>query len=264
MSKSLGNVVLAKHFYEKYGANVFRYLTLNTRYNQVINLSEELIQEATNYIQKIKNLSKKLNFYLYTEQIKVTEPVTPQREEMQSILREQIITSLLSNLNTVKVLFFLEQTINSLNKSIDKKESDSEKLQKTINDFYFILDILGFRFDLAPYDLTTKSLIRKWQTLRVQGEYDQADQIRKQLQERETMTISKLVKHKNYSRVKKNKQKLETSSTEAGQAATKLINENVELKNQATAQKKEVDELTVELNRLKAENKKLANRRKDS
>ncbi|CAJ0761799.1 24764_t:CDS:2 [Entrophospora sp. SA101] len=82
MSKSLGNVILAKHFYEKYGANVFRYLILNTHYNQVINLSEELIQQATDYTQKIKNLLKKLNFYLYTEQIKITEQEAPKGEEI--------------------------------------------------------------------------------------------------------------------------------------------------------------------------------------
>ncbi|CAH1765217.1 7378_t:CDS:2 [Entrophospora sp. SA101] len=156
MSKSLGNVILAKHFYEKYGANVFRYLILNTHYNQVINLSEELIQQATDYTQKIKNLLKKLNFYLYTEQIKITEQEAPKGEE--------IITSLLNNLNTVKVLFFLEQTINSLNKIIDQRERER------------------FKFALPTYNLEVKLLIKNWQDLRSKGNYKQADQIRKQLQ----------------------------------------------------------------------------------
>ena len=131
MSKSLGNVILAKHFAKKYEANALHYLILNTHYNQVINLSEELIQQAIDYTQKIKNLLKKLNFYLYVEGIKITRQEIPKSKE--------IIDSLLNNLNTIKVLFFLEQTINSLNKSIDKKENDSEELQKIINNFYFVL-----------------------------------------------------------------------------------------------------------------------------
>src|SRR5438477_310806 len=85
-------------------------------------------------MKEFKNLLKKLNFYLYIEGIKITRQETP--------IRKEIINSLLNNLNTIKVLFFLEQTINSLNKSIDKKEGDSEELQKIINNFYFILDIL--------------------------------------------------------------------------------------------------------------------------
>src|SRR5438874_12592136 len=106
MSKSLGNVILAKHFYVKHGANAFRYLILNSHYNQVINLSEELIQQAADYTQKIENLLKKLNFYLYIEKIKVTTQETS--------TSEQIINNLLNNLSTIKVIFFLEQLINYL------------------------------------------------------------------------------------------------------------------------------------------------------
>lgn len=153
MSKSLGNVILAKHFQQKYGANVFRYLILNSHYNQVINFSEELVNQAVDYTRKIKNLLKKLNFYLYTEKIKINQQLPPQREA--------IINSLLNNLNTIKVLFFFEQTINSLNKIIDKREKNGGELSKIISDFYFILNILGFKFSTPTYDLATKLLIKK-------------------------------------------------------------------------------------------------------
>ena len=71
MSKSIGNVVLAKYFYQKYGTNVFRYLVLNTHHNQVINFGEGLIQQAIDYVQKIENLLKRLNLYLYLNQISI-------------------------------------------------------------------------------------------------------------------------------------------------------------------------------------------------
>jgi cysteinyl-tRNA synthetase len=176
MSKSLGNVILAKHFYQKYGTNALRYLILNSHYNQVINLSEELIQQAADYDQKIKNLLKKLNFYLYTEKIKISA-----KHEISKV--KEITNSLLNNLNTVRTLFFLEQTINSLNKSIDRRESDNQSFQGTINDFYFILDLLGFKFTLPIYNSEVKLLIKEWQDLRNRGDYHQADKIRKKLQE---------------------------------------------------------------------------------
>ena len=189
MSKSEGNVILAKDFYQKYGANTLRYLFLNTHHNQTINFDEKLVQQAENYVQKIKNLLKKLNFYLYTNptennkaiQIyKATERKLVQIN-WQSELNQQVIKSLLSNLNTIKVLYFLEQLIYLLNKTIDLNMSKNS-LTQNINDFYFILDILGFRFNLPVYDLKTKLLIKEWQVLRQAKRYFEADQIREKLQ----------------------------------------------------------------------------------
>src|SRR6266498_4374767 len=116
MSKSLGNVILAKHFAQKYGVNIFRYLILSSAYKQVINFNEILIQQAANYVQKIKNLLKRLNFYLYTEKTKVSK---------NSFLPPQaVIDCLLNDLNTAQALFFLEQSMVSLNKSIANKENN--------------------------------------------------------------------------------------------------------------------------------------------
>ena len=185
MSKSEGNIILAKDFYQKYGANTLRYLFLNTHHNQIINFNEKLVQKAENYIQKIKNLLKKLNFYLYINRMESNSgeqghKTTKKGNQInwQSELSKQVIKNLLNNLNTIKVLYLLEQLIYSLNKTIDlnmnrkeKRLSENNSFTQNINDFYFILDILGFKFDLPVYDLKTKSLIKKWQELRQTKRY---------------------------------------------------------------------------------------------
>ncbi|CAG8625972.1 15809_t:CDS:1, partial [Cetraspora pellucida] len=76
--------------------------------------------------------------------------------------------------------------------------------------------------------------------------------------------IEKPVRRKKYRKIKESKQKLETTSHEASQTTNALINENEDLKKRTIAQKEEIDQKTAEINRLKAENKKLQNRRKDS
>src|SRR5271154_2889105 len=152
MSKSLGNVILAKHFAQKYGVNIFRYLILSSSYKQVINFNEKLIQQAVNSIQKIKNLLKRLNFYLYTEKIKV--------EGGAARHPQTIVDCLLNDLNTAQALFWLEKTIVSVNKMITQKENNPA-FQTTITDFFFMLDLLGFKFKLPPYDLRTKLLIHQ-------------------------------------------------------------------------------------------------------
>jgi len=214
MSKSEKNVILAKDFYQKYGANVLRFLFLNAYHNKTINFDEKLVQQAENYIQKTKNLLKKLNFYLYiagaetlmrqnsTKSTTIMNEMNVEQwtqidfktEAQNNNLSKQIIEGLLNNLNTIKVLCLLEHLIYLLNKTIDLNmnlgkgifESSSfgenNNFTQNIKDFYFISDILGFRFDLSTYDLKTKLLIKEWQELRQAKRYLEADQIRKQLQ----------------------------------------------------------------------------------
>ena len=174
MSKSLGNAILAKHFAKIHGINVFRYLVLNSHYNQVINFSEELVQQAKDYVQKIKNLGKKLYFYFYLEKMKARSITTTQSKE--------VIESLLNNFNTIKVFYFLEKIITFLNKNIDQKKTNGQEFQETVSDFFFILNILGFKFEFPNYNLRTKLLINKWQRLRREKKYSQADEVRSELQ----------------------------------------------------------------------------------
>ena len=70
-----------------------------------------------------------------------------------------------------------------LNKEISQGQK-TENFLTTVNDFYFILDICGFKFNPSSYDFPTKLLIERWQRLRRKEQYSQADEIRNELQKR--------------------------------------------------------------------------------
>jgi hypothetical protein len=61
-----------------------------------------------------------------------------------------------------------------LNKSIDQREKDDGKLQKVVNDFYFTLNLLGFKFDLPTHNLEVKLLLR-YEKLQQQKGINSAD-----------------------------------------------------------------------------------------
>ena len=61
MSKSLGNVILAKDAIEQYSANVIRLLLLNTHYRNIINFTDEVVNDTKSIINKIGNCYKQLN-----------------------------------------------------------------------------------------------------------------------------------------------------------------------------------------------------------
>jgi len=147
MSKSLGNIILAKQFYQKYGSNVLRYLFLNSHYNQVINFNEKLLQQAQDYTQKIKNLLKRLKLYFYGQKIVISQ----QEINKSSQLYQEIINALADNLNTIKALYYLDEIIYQLNKELDKSK-ETKLIQGLADIFYFVLEILGFKFELVDYN----------------------------------------------------------------------------------------------------------------
>lgn len=157
----MGNVILAKHFYQKYGSNTLRYIFLNSHYNQVINFNEMIIQQAVDYTQKIKNLLKRLKLYFYWQKISINRKEIDKNNEFYKI----IVQALADNLNTIKAFYYLDKIVYRLNKELDGQEKGKQKegnlIQGLNSILCFALDILGFKFELVNYDSQIYYLLDK-------------------------------------------------------------------------------------------------------
>jgi len=161
MSKSLGNTISAKHFYQKHGSNILRHLFLSSNFYQEIDINSNLIKQSSNYDQKIINLIKRLSFFLYSKKI-----VFSGISAKLSLHKKTILEALLNNLNTGKCLYFLDEIVISLNKMVDEVEKEKaiicpEKLLLAVDNFLFTLNILGLNYKLINYDFSTRLLIEK-------------------------------------------------------------------------------------------------------
>jgi cysteinyl-tRNA synthetase len=177
MSKSLGNYLTAKEFIEKYGANVLRHLILNSRYKDDIEIDESIINQSISQIKKIENILKKINLFLYSNNLKIEDLKNWER-------KEEIINSLLNDIETTKTLFILEESIYFINKEIDK-DSNKEKLKRKINDLFLILNLMGFNFKFEKYSKETINEIEEWKKMIEIKNFEKADEIRKILQEKQ-------------------------------------------------------------------------------
>lgn len=63
MSKSLGNIILAKDFYKKYGANVLKFVFLQNTYSKPINITDQLINQQVKFENNLKSLLTYLKIY---------------------------------------------------------------------------------------------------------------------------------------------------------------------------------------------------------
>jgi cysteinyl-tRNA synthetase len=178
MSKSLGNFITAKSFMEKYGSNVLKVFLLNSKYNEDIEINEKIIEQSISQVKKIENIIKKISFFLYSNELK--------KEDLKDYeKKEEIIEILLNNLETTKVFFILEDCISSINKEIDKKEDlKKEYLNKKINDFFFILDIIGLEFASTKYNENIIKIIESWKCLIKAKNFKESDKLRAILQDK--------------------------------------------------------------------------------
>ncbi|WNE41356.1 MAG: Cysteine--tRNA ligase [Mycoplasmataceae bacterium] len=182
MSKSLGNFITAKDFIEKHGPNTLKIFLLNSRYNEDIEINEKIIEQSKSQIKKIENVLKKINLFFYFNKLKTSNLKNYEK-------KEEVIEILLNNLEITKVIFILEETISFINREIEKNnnEIDIEILKIKINDFLFILKILGFDFNIKEFESETIKLIESWKHFIKERKFEKSDEVRKLLQEKKIL-----------------------------------------------------------------------------
>ncbi|ATQ35250.1 cysteinyl-tRNA synthetase [Mesoplasma entomophilum] len=173
MSKSLGNVMTLANFLNQYNSDILRWIFLSTYYRQPINISDDIIDQANKFIQKINNLSKKIKQIIITEQI-----------DMTNILDENILKEfkkhMLDDLNTSRVLTLIEEIIKEINKLILTKEF--EKFALKINSLNYILKTLGLSVNINTIiSQDEKEIFWSWKRAVSEKDFEKADEIRKVL-----------------------------------------------------------------------------------
>lgn len=180
MSKSLGNVVLVKDFLETNNPDVLRWIFMSTKYTQPINLNPDLILQGEKFIQKLKNLHKKV----LKNEITLTKPNPDFKLEKWS-LWTAFVKAMEDDLNTPQVLTNLEKALKVLNQGLDQGYH-WEQLKPLSYDFQKVLATLGFTnyFNLTIND-RDRRLYQDWQDAMKMKDFEKADALRKILTAKE-------------------------------------------------------------------------------
>ncbi|AJM71605.1 cysteine--tRNA ligase [Mycoplasma yeatsii] len=172
MSKSLGNVILVKDFVKEHNANTLRWIFLSSHYRLPLNINKDIIHQANKFLDKLKNLSKKIIDWSVVMNKKVnivsqSEYVDKFNEYMQD------------DLNTAMVLSLIESIIKDINKNI----SSNQEIEILVGSLIHILNTLGFSQDIFNYKINDqdKQLYLQWKEKVQQKDFTSADQLREQL-----------------------------------------------------------------------------------
>ncbi|MED4754439.1 cysteine--tRNA ligase [Brevibacillus choshinensis] len=115
MSKSLGNFLLARDLVKQFGGQLIRFFMLLGHYRNPINFSDDLLDQASNGLERIKTAYNNLTYRLGMS--RAEEPNGQAEEQARIIgeLRERFITEMDDDLNTANAITVLFDVVKEAN-----------------------------------------------------------------------------------------------------------------------------------------------------
>ncbi len=172
MSKSLGNVVLAKDIIEKFGGNLIRLVLLGTYYRSPLTFSFEAMETAKIELEKIENAYRQLAVALQLKNIPLFDGQNPEIEPFLKCLAD--------DLNTPNAITEVFAIIKKANAALRQKDVDYSMLRQLLSNIGAMLEILGLKMEfpiLSEEDKKTHADYLKHKTDKNFAESDRLRQI---------------------------------------------------------------------------------------
>ena len=175
MSKSLGNVILAKDAIKEYGADTIRLLLLNCDYRSVLNFSDDTVKDASSIVTKLASVYKQLNLLLNLNGIDLNG---------NSAKVKPFLENLANDINIPNGVTNLLDLIKEANVELRKKDKDLNILKE---DFYAITKIsyiLGLHFTPSKLSDEDLSIYKAYLLAKENKDFAKSDELRKVLIEK--------------------------------------------------------------------------------
>ena len=179
MSKSLGNIVLAKDMIAQYGGVVTRLIILNAHYRQPVNFTEDTVKEAQQVVLRIQTAYKQAALKLQAAGVDLSKG--------QPTQINKFLEALADDLNTANALAELYNVLKDVNQLIRNKDADLDQLNnlfKTLTDMFYVL---GLDITYVKFDDNISTLYKEYLQSKEQKDFAKSDEIRKLLIEKGVM-----------------------------------------------------------------------------
>lgn len=179
MSKSLGNVLLAKDLLASYGGNTLRMAMISSHYRSPLNISEEVLASAATEVNNILNPLKQVDIQLQLNKIKVDNGLNDES------IKTNFLSALCDDLNTANGLSVLFQTIKELNQVLRRQDYNRAIVLR--NNVLEMLEILGLEYKAPILSASDIELFKQWKAYRKAKDFTKADELRTELIKRGLM-----------------------------------------------------------------------------
>lgn len=172
MSKSLGNVVLAKDAIKQYGGNVMRLLILSTHYRAPVSFVENTVVAAKNELEKIQKVYNQLAVKLQLEHASLVS---------KDYDISKFLTSLSDDLNTSNALTDLFEMVKLGNVELRKNPANIEQIEKIFASLKAMLNVLGIELSYPILTKELEEIYSQYLALKKEKRFEESDKFREQL-----------------------------------------------------------------------------------
>ena len=173
MSKSLGNVLLAKDVIAMYGGMALRLMTLNAHYRAPLSFSEETIREADKNIKKIESTMKTLALKLQSSDIDLST--------LEGGNEDAFFDEMCNDLNTPNAITVLYAEVKAANQMVRVPNPDLGALGASFESIRDYLDILGLSIPYPVLGEEDKALYREYLEAKSAKDFSRSDALRAKL-----------------------------------------------------------------------------------
>src|SRR5574344_135129 len=175
MSKSLGNVILAKDGIKQYGADTIRLLLLNCQYRSVLNFSDDTVNDTKATLEKLTNIWKQLNLKIAQNNGAL---------HGKSSLMDKFLGAFADDVNIPNAITEMLEVIKNANIEIRKKDSNLNLLQDYFYTLQDMVKILGLHNTVKEYTKEDMDLYNKYLIAKGNKDFKTSDCIRATLVEK--------------------------------------------------------------------------------
>ena len=169
MSKSLGNVVLAKDAIAKYGGNVMRLLILSTHYRAPVSFTEESVVSTKNELEKIQKVYNQLAVKLQFDHADMSS---------KDVRIEKFLSSLADDLNTSNALADLFEMVKQGNVELRKNPADIKQIESIWASLNAMLDILGLKLEYPILTKKLEEIYSQYLKFKAEKNFEESDKLR--------------------------------------------------------------------------------------
>lgn len=169
MSKSLGNVVLAKDAIAKYGGNVMRLLILSTHYRAPVSFTEDTVVSSKNELDKIQKLYNQLAVKLQVSHANMAS---------KNMRIDKFLASLADDLNTSNAIADLFEMVKLGNVELRKNPANLQELEAIWASLNAMLDILGIKLEYPILTPELEKIYSQYLALKAEKKFEESDKLR--------------------------------------------------------------------------------------